>query len=235
MAVRRGFRHHLARNGSFGAGSVIHHHRLAESLGERLRDDAGPGVRGPSGGKRHDDADGSRGILRSRWNRNEAQSCYGGEDAHQLLHGLLYVHALVLPLRFIASSGLLRLESSRASRVTPIDELLLKESAQLAGRRAARIDSLLFKLFAHVRLLQDDVHLAGELVDDVHWCLCRREQTGPDNHGNAWYSRFGNGGHARKQRTPRWEQRREGAKPAFLYQRNDRRTCAYDQLNACAQ
>src|SRR6266705_1152909 len=132
-------------------------------------------------------------------------------------------------------SRLLRLESSRASRVTPNDELLVQKSTQLAGRRAGGFRSLLFKLSAYLRALQDDVHLAGELVDDVHWCLCRREQTGPDNHGNAWHSRFGNGGHARKQRTPRWEQRREGAKPAFLYQRNDRRTGAYDQLNACAQ
>src|SRR6266705_3315946 len=105
VAVGCRFRHHLAPNGGLGAGSVFHHHRLAQSLGERLGDDAGLGVRGPSGGKRHDDANGLRGILRSRWNRNEAQSCHGGEDAHRLLHGLLYVHALVLPLRFIASSG----------------------------------------------------------------------------------------------------------------------------------
>src|SRR5713101_4658470 len=131
VAVRCGFRHHLAPNGGLGAGSVFHQYRLAESLGERLRDDADHGVRGPSGGKRHDDANGLRGILRSRWNRDEAQSCYGGEDAHQLLHGLLYVHALLLPLRFIASAGLLRLESSRASRATPFDELLLQESSEL--------------------------------------------------------------------------------------------------------
>src|SRR6266571_4048253 len=169
MAVRRGFRHDFARNGALGAGSVIRHYRLAESLGERLRDDAGDGVRSPSGGKRHDDANGLRGILRSRWNRNEAQSCYGGEDAHQLLHGLLYVHKLVLPSRFIASSGLLRLESSRASRASPIDELLLQESSQLAGRRAAGFEALFFKLSAYLRSLQDDVHLAREPLDDILW------------------------------------------------------------------
>src|SRR6266581_3733442 len=56
MAVRRGFRHDLARNGALGAGSVIDHYRLAQNFGERLRDKAGDGVRGPSGGKRHDGA-----------------------------------------------------------------------------------------------------------------------------------------------------------------------------------
>src|SRR5712692_10196572 len=169
MAVRRRFRHHLARNGALRAGPVIHHYRLAESLGERLRDEAGDGVRGPSGGKRHDNANGLRGILRSRWNGDEAQNCYGGEDAHQLLHGLLYVHALVLPLRFIASSGLLRLESSRASRATPFDELLLQESTQLAGRRAGGFRSLLFKLSAYLRPLQDNVHLVREPLHDILW------------------------------------------------------------------
>src|SRR6266704_2234633 len=169
VAVRCGFRHHLAPNGGLGAGSVFHQYRLAESLGERLRNDADHGVRGPSGGKRHDDANGLRGILRSRWNRDEAQRCYGGEDAHQLSHGLLYVHALVLPLRFIASSGLLRLESSRASRVTPNDELLVQKSTQLAGRRAAGFESVLFKLSAYLRALQDDVHLAREPLHDILW------------------------------------------------------------------
>src|SRR6266852_7297502 len=188
MAVRRGFRHHLARNGALGAGSVIHHYRLAESLGERLRDDAGDGVRGPSGGKPHDDVDGLRGILRSRWNRDEAQGCYGGEDAHQLLHGLLYVHALVLPLRFIASSGLLRLEPGRASRVTPIDELLLQESTQLAWRRAGGFRSLLFELSAYLRALQDDVHLAREPLHDILWRFRGREQPCPRNNGKAWHS-----------------------------------------------
>src|SRR5713226_5694188 len=97
MAVRRGFRHDLARNGALGAGSVIHHYRLAESLGERLRDKAGDGVRGPSGGKRHDNANGLRGILRSRWNGDEAQSCYGAEDAHQLLHDFSSLQIASLP------------------------------------------------------------------------------------------------------------------------------------------
>src|SRR5712691_10750457 len=148
VAVRCGFRHHLAPNGGLGAGSVFHQYRLAESLGERLRDDADHGVRGPSGGKRHDDANGLRGILRSRWNADEAQSCYGGEDAHQLLHDFSSLQIASLPvyvkprwrlpdtcwvkasLLTRDSARLFRFESSRASRVTPIDELLLKESAQ---------------------------------------------------------------------------------------------------------
>src|SRR2546427_8079927 len=169
MAVRRRFRHHFARNGALGAGPVIHHYRLAESLGERRRDDAGDGVRGPSSGKRNDNANSLRGILRCGRKRNEAQSCCGREDARQLLHGLLYVHAPVLPLRFIASAGLLRLESSRASRATPFDELLLQESTQLARRRAAGFESVLLKLSAYLRALQDDVHLAREPLHDILW------------------------------------------------------------------
>src|SRR6266581_4748799 len=98
MAVRRGFRHDLARNGALGAGSVIDHYRLAQNFGERLRDKAGDGVRGPSGGKRHDDANGSRGILRSRWNRNEAKSSYCREDPYQLLHDFFSLQIASLPV-----------------------------------------------------------------------------------------------------------------------------------------
>src|SRR6266705_669588 len=83
-------------------------------------------------------SEGPPGILRSRWNRNEAQSCYGGEDAHQLLHGLLYVHALVLPLRFMASSGLLRLESSGASRAGRVANRFIRCSQRLRARIIGR-------------------------------------------------------------------------------------------------
>src|SRR6266581_8708034 len=190
VAVRCGFRHHLAPNCGLGAGSVFHHYRLAKSLGERLRDDAGHGVRGPSGGKRHDDANGLRGILRSRWNADEAQNCYGGEDAHQLLHDFSSLQIASLPvyvkprwsntglpdtcwvkanLLTRDSARLFRLESSQASRATPFDELLLQESTQLAGRRAGGFRSLLFKLSAYLRALQDEVHLAREPLHDILW------------------------------------------------------------------
>src|SRR5712691_8761202 len=115
------------------------------------------------------------------------------------------------------SSRLLRLESSRASRVTPIDELLLKESTQLSGRRAAGLESLLFKLSAYLRAPQDDVHLAREPLHDFLWRFRRREQACPRNKGKAWHSRFGDRRHVRKQRAPLWEQRRECTKPTFLY------------------
>src|SRR6266705_1261095 len=124
---------------------------------------------------------------------------------------------LVLPLRFIASPGLLRVEASGASRVTPIDELLLKESTQLAGRRTAGLEALFFKLFAYLRALQDDVHLAREPLHDILWRFRRREQACPRNKGKAWHSRFGDRRHVRKQRAPLWEQRRECTKPTFLY------------------
>src|SRR6266852_6165683 len=100
-------------------------------------------------------------------------------------------------------SRLLRLESSGASRVTPIDELLLKESAQLAGRRAAGFEALFFKLSAYLRALQDDVHLAREPLDDILWHFRWCEQTRPNNNGKLRHSRFGNRRHARKQRAPR--------------------------------
>src|SRR6266496_1380053 len=114
-------------------------------------------------------------------------------------------------------SRLLRAEPSRASRVTPIDELLLKESAQLAGRRAAGLEALFFKLFAYLRALQDDVHLTREPLHDILWRFRRREQACPRNKGKAWHSRFGDRRHVRKQRAPLWEQRRECTKPTFLY------------------
>src|SRR5713101_4470137 len=133
------------------------------------------------------------------------------------------------------SSRLLRLEPGRASRVTPIDELLLKESTQLSGRRAAGLESLLFKLSAYLRALQDDVHLAREPLDDFLWRLRRCEQPCPNNNGKLRHSRFADRRHVRKQRAPFWEQRRECAKPTFLYQRNHQTPCVEHQVNACAQ
>src|SRR6266705_5153996 len=100
------------------------------------------------------------------------------------------------------SSRLLRLDSSRASRATPFDELLLQESTQLAGRRAGGFRSLLFKLSAYLQALQDDVHLAREPLDDILWRFRWCEQTRPNNNGKLRHSRFGNRRHVRKQRTP---------------------------------
>src|SRR6266852_5940738 len=115
------------------------------------------------------------------------------------------------------SSRLLRLESSRASRATPFDELLLQESAQLTGRRAGGFRCLLFELSAYLRALQDDVHLSREPLHDILWRFRGREQPCPRNNGKAWHSCFGDRRHVRKQRAPPWEQRRQCAKPAFLY------------------
>src|SRR6266705_4679322 len=117
-------------------------------------------------------------------------------------------------------SRLLRPKSSCASRAIPVDELLLQESAQLTGRRAAGLESLLFKLSAYLRALQDDVHLARESLHDFVWRFRRREQACPSSKGKAWHSRFGDRRHVRKQRAPLWEQRRECAKPTFVHQRN---------------
>src|SRR5258708_2653845 len=114
-------------------------------------------------------------------------------------------------------SRLLRLESSRASRATPFDELLLQESAQLAGCRAGRFRSLLFKLSAYLRALQDSVHLAREPLHNILWRFRGREQGCPRNNGKAWHSCFGDRRHTRKQRAPPWKQRRQCAKLAFLY------------------
>src|SRR5712692_5796735 len=111
------------------------------------------------------------------------------------------------------SSRLLRFEPGRASRANPIDELLLQESSQLAWRRAAGFEALLFKLSAYLRALQDDVHLAREPLDDILWRFRRCEQTRPNNNGKLRHSRFGYRRHVRKQRTPCWKQRCECAKP----------------------
>src|SRR6266581_9811052 len=115
------------------------------------------------------------------------------------------------------SARLFRLESSRASRATPFDELLLQESAQLTGRRAGGFRCLLFELSVYLRALQDDVHLSREPLHDILWRFRGREQPCPRNNGKAWHSCFGDRRHTRKQRAPPWEQRRQCAKLAFLY------------------
>jgi hypothetical protein len=57
VAVGRGLAYFHRGDGAVGAGLVLHHHRLAENLAERLRDDAHDDVGRRSGAERHHDAD----------------------------------------------------------------------------------------------------------------------------------------------------------------------------------
>src|SRR5947209_7350025 len=72
--------------------------------------------------------------------------------------------------------ALLRFHAGLASRLSPIDELLLEKRSQLLWRRAAGLNPEPFKLLAHCRALQDGIHFARQPVDDFFRHFCRSEK-----------------------------------------------------------
>ena len=66
MAVGRRLRHLGRGNRAVGAGLVLHHHRLAKRLAERLRDDAHHDVGRRAGAERHQHADRLARVLCGR-------------------------------------------------------------------------------------------------------------------------------------------------------------------------
>ena len=67
VAVGRRLGERIGREIAARAGAILHHHRLAELLGELVAEEPGQGVDGAAGRERHDDADGPvRIALRQR-------------------------------------------------------------------------------------------------------------------------------------------------------------------------